>query len=206
MIKQYKSIIQELRQELEDSHQGVASDETVQKYAREKEELENKVKELEEIIIKLSNSGAKATDGNDEDSEKNAFYVNKINQLTQELAKAQKYSTTLLDSLNESKRQIKTQKSEIYTLESKITELQQRAAEVQNLEALRQNFEEYSQNMTQQIDQDRLKIERETAFLTQERSKHLAEKTQLDEKVLNKIVLILISSGRAVRFVTSWIR
>jgi hypothetical protein len=37
--------------------------------------------------------------------------------------------------------------------------------------------------MTQQIDQDRLKIERETTFLTSERSKHMAEKTQLDEKV-----------------------
>jgi chromosome segregation ATPase len=151
---------------------------------------------LEEIIFKQSTSSITTTSpgsGNgtslaavavdDAIAENNTFYLNKINQLTQELTKAQKYSTTLLDSLNESKKQIKSQKGEIYSLEAQVSELQQRVSEVQNLEELRQNFEEYSQNITQQIDQDRLKIERETAYLTSERSKHLTEKTQLDEKV-----------------------
>lgn len=189
LIKQYKSIIQELRQELEEYHQGINSEEIVQKLSRDKEEIELKNKELEEIILKLSNSASQNSNGNDnsssgeENSENTVFYVNKINQMTQELSKAQKYSTTLLDSLNECKKQIKSQKSEISTLETKIEELQQKVSEIQQFEELRQNFEEYSQNMTQQIDQDRVKIERETNFLTIERSKHMAEKTQLDEKV-----------------------
>ena len=193
MIKQYKSIIQELRQELEEYHQGINSEEIVQKLSRDKEEIELKNKELEEMIFKLSNSASKNSNGNDNSSvtsreenssdENTVFYVNKINQLTQELSKAQKYSTTLLDSLNESKKQIKSQKSEITTLENKMEVLQQRVNEFQQFDELRQNFEEYSQNMTQQIDQDRVKIERETNFLTIERSKHMAEKTQLDEKV-----------------------
>jgi predicted nucleic acid-binding Zn-ribbon protein len=190
LIKQYKAIIQELRQELEDAQQGINTDDLVQKSLREKEEFEFKIKELEEIIFQHSNNLTTATTSasttsasDDANNEKNTFYLNKINQLTQELTKAQKYSTTLLDSLNESKKQIKSQKSEIYGLETKLSELQQRVSEIQNLEELRQNFEEYSQNITQQIDQDRLKIERETNYLTSERSKHLTEKTQLDEKV-----------------------
>lgn len=90
-----------------------------------------------------------------------------------------KANRELRSDLSKSKKEIEELKGTVHTLK-------QNVKEVQELEALKNSLDEYQRESEAAIEEERAQMEEEKEALQKQRALMLAEKTQLNEKVLQQ--------------------
>lgn len=202
LIKQYRNIIAELKAELaeykerdrtgsaceEDDASTPSDNAKLRQLQQEKTELEARVQSLELLVLRGSSTTAEggtatATSLSTPRIDGDGGNTTDNSATAEALASAQASNAALLETLQESKLEVRKLQSKVNSLEQHLASLQSEIEEAHEFEEMKSAFEEYQRESQAEMDEERVRLESEKATLQAERIRTMGERTHLDEKV-----------------------